>query len=292
VKPYTDTIYLKGSSAKLFIRITLDSLNAYIKLYPGDNIGPLISMLKAEFTRISGTPSAQQLVALQLLYRDILQHRYENNGFDANMIYQKILKYATLMASLTEAKSAADVTNALDAAILPVGSSSIKYYTAFSISLNSYIGGGLYHSNYQAFRSGAKLDFNSIGAALPIGLDFSVSTRWHYLGAVSIFTSMLDLGAVASYRLSNPSNSGTQTLPAFTFQNLLAPGAFIVLNRILNTPLAIGIGGQRAPQLSAITGSATEFTTDPKWRFGAFISVDIPLFEVYSKALIRPLTSN
>ena len=263
----------------------------YYAAHPEDNLKALIGDAKAIEAFPATMPIADQQKALNKLFVSTSEHTFQLNSkdFDASNIYQQLLKYGILMASLSQAKTPDEAKQALDAAILPVGSSSIKYYSAFSFALNSYVGGAYYTSNYQLRATNSKLKFNTLGVALPIGVNFSVTTRSKAVGAVSLFASAIDLGAVASYRLSNPSNSGTQTLPAFTFQNLIAPGLFIVLNRIANTPLAVGFGAQRAPQLDSVTGTSAAISTDPKWRIGAFLSLDIPLFNLYSKSLKRPL---
>jgi hypothetical protein len=232
-----------------------------------------------------------QLSALNKALNNIAQYQPKTNpkGFYASDVMQQLLKYATLMASLAEAKTSADAQTALEAAILPVGSSAIKYYTAYSFSLNSYIGAAWFNSSYQMLNQAGKESFSTLGVALPIGPNFSVSTRGNVVGAVSLFVSVIDIGAVASYRLNTPSNATTGTLPAFTLQNIIAPGAFLVLNRIAKTPLALGVGWQRAPQLSAIQNGTADIASNPKGRVGAFISVDIPLFNLYSHALKRPI---
>jgi hypothetical protein len=216
--------------------------------------------------------------------------------FDAEGLLQKLLKYGSFMAAMAEAKTQDDLTSALDAAILPTGSSSIKHYSSFSISVNSYIGAGY---NVERYNSGdpshVKVSLPTLGVSLPVGVGFNWGFRGNIIGSGSLFISVIDLGAIASFKLNSPDNVSGKSLPDFTWQNLLAPGAYLVLGRILNTPLAIGLGAQKGPQLRSISYDATNGSSinlDDKQvlRFGGFLSVDIPLFNIYSKPWKKPLT--
>ena len=271
---------------KVSLLVVVTKVSYYYTQYPDDNVSGIIKKLEKQSVAINGTATDEQLKDALDLMKQVVGHNYD---FDGMSIYQQLLKYGTLMATLSEAQTTADVTAALDAAILPVGSSSIKYYSASSFSLNSYIGAAYYTALYRLTGESKKVSLHTFGVALPIGPNFSISTRNQVVGAVSLFVSVIDLGSVASYRLNAPENAQIQNLPDFTFQNLLAPGGFVVLNRILKTPLALGFGAQRAPQLSSINNSIADITASPTWRFGVFLALDIPLFNLYSHALKKPL---
>jgi hypothetical protein len=277
---------LEKEDLKESLYLSLIVLREYSKKISQDNIKDDIAALQKIEKNLSDEPTAEELRQVIKIYSRLSTHEYD---FDANDIYQKLLKYGSLMAAISAAENTADVTKALEAAILPVGSSAIKYYTALSFSLNSYIGGAYYKSYYTSPNTAGKPFINTAGVALPIGVNFSLTTRGRIVGAISLFASVIDLGAVASYRLSAPPDVNSQNLPDFTLQNILAPGGFLVLNRLFKTPLAFGLGLQKAPQLSSITYNTIDISKNQTWRFGAFLSVDIPLFNVYSKSLKKPL---
>lgn len=205
---------------------------------------------------------------------------------------QQLLKYGSFAASLVESKNEKDISVALDAAILPTGSSSIKQHTSWSVSINSYIGVNLYKEKYKTkIVNKEKIGFGTFGISLPIGVAFNWGLRnrniGKVVGSVSVFTSILDLGAVASYQLSTPDSVTSKQLPDFTWKNLLAPGGFIVLGRLFNTPLSLGFGAQKGPALRNISytagGTTVDLSDQLSWRTGVFLAVDIPFFNLYSR---------
>lgn len=201
---------------------------------------------------------------------------------------ERLLKYGSLAASIVESKNAEDISAALDAAILPTGSSSIKQHTSWSVSINSYIGANLYRESYKnAAVKNEKTCFNTFGISLPVGVAFTKGLRNKWMGSLSLFASILDLGAVASYQLSTPDSITSKQLPDFTWKNLLAPGGFIVLGRLFNTPLSVGIGAQKGPALRSISykagGTTLDLSDQLSWRTGVFLAVDIPFFNLYSR---------
>ncbi|MBI2284185.1 MAG: hypothetical protein HYU71_10785 [Bacteroidetes bacterium] len=212
-------------------------------------------------------------------------------------ITRQLVKYGSFAASLIEAKNENDISNALDAAILPTGSSSIKQYTGWSVSINSYIGANWYTEKYKSASVANKtIRFPTFGISLPIGVAFTKGLRntsiGKVVGAVSLFASILDLGAVASYQLSTPDSITSKQLPDFTWKNLLAPGGFVVLGRLFNTPLSLGFGMQKGPALRSIrygSGSTSIDLSDQlNWRSGIFLAVDIPFFNLFSKPFNDP----
>jgi len=209
---------------------------------------------------------------------------------------QHLLKYGSLAASIVESKNAEDISAALDAAILPTGSSSIKQHTSWSVSINSYIGANWYTEKYKSTALTNKaISFPTFGISLPVGVAFSKGLRntqiGKVVGSVSLFASIIDLGAVASYQLSTPDSITSKQLPDFTWKNLLAPGGFIVLGRLFNTPLSLGIGAQKGPPLRSISYKAGSTTVDLSdqlsWRTGVFLAVDIPFFNLFSKPYVK-----
>lgn len=201
---------------------------------------------------------------------------------------QHLLKYGSLAASIVESKNAEDISAALDAAILPTGSSSIKQHTSWSVSINSYIGANWYTEKYKSTTlTNNAISFPTFGISLPVGVAFSKGLRNKWVGSLSLFASVLDLGAVASYQLSTPDSVTSKQLPDFTWKNLLAPGGFIVLGRLFNTPLSLGIGAQKGPALRSISykagGTTVDLSDQLSWRTGVFLAVDIPFFNLYSR---------
>ncbi len=198
-----------------------------------------------------------------------------------NRTKQLFFKYGTFMAGVASAKNSDEVKAVIESTVLPAGSSIIKTYSTFNFSINSYLGGFVGHEwIHQAQNAMLSNKFiNTAGVAAPIGLSFSFGTKWKGIGAVSIFGSIIDIGAVASFRLQNDS---ANTVPTIKLENILAPGGYLVLNRLINTPLSLGFGYQFAPQLRKVTIDKNEITKNIS-RFNIFLAVDIPFFNIYTK---------
>ena len=206
-----------------------------------------------------------------------------NGFFD---LFQKIKPYALFMANIVEAKDEKEVKAALDAAILPVGSSTIKKNSDFNFNIQSYLG---VRNSFTKPQSDADVSWNNrYGLSAPIGLSIShgFDKNW---GAISLFVPLLDLGAIVDYKLKYK-DQGTPTETAeskdYTIKlgQIFSPGAYIVYGFGANIPLSFGIGGQHGPGLSKINEDSTTEITKPYWRWSMFLSVDIPLFNLSNKA--------
>ncbi|MBK6946836.1 MAG: hypothetical protein IPH16_01020 [Haliscomenobacter sp.] len=86
--------------------------------------------------------------------------------------------------------------------------------------------------------------------------------------------SMLDLGAVASFRLGD---QDAGLLPELTFENLVAPGAYFLVN-LPKSPFSLGFGSQYGPRARKITLANGVETRSPAWRSLLFAGVDVPIF--------------
>jgi hypothetical protein len=221
-------------------------------------------------TDIGNKNYSDAITVVLKMISDIVGNQSDKSGFGMFFV-----KYASFAASIVQAKSSTDIENAIETVALPAGSASIKKNTNFSIALNGYIGGAI-GEEYLAQKASSNWGTIS-GAYAPIGVTFS---KRIYTSSVSLFVQLIDLGAVASYRLSDPN---TASLPNFSFQNILAPGLGIIYG-IPGMPVSIGYIDQLGPQLRSI--NATDVVTSQglnrRWQF--FIAVDIPLFSLYAKS--------
>lgn len=192
------------------------------------------------------------------------------------------------MTAVADAENPEDVKAALNAAALPAGSSSIKRQTPFNVSINSYLGFHIGEEKLEGKGWGAIR-----GVSAPVGIAVSAGIKhWPFResGSISFFGSIIDIGAVASFRLTN--DEGVEELPEMKLENIIAPGAYVVYG-IPKTPISIGYGWQRGPQLRGITTTAAEVEGEPPlvsydlangYRWNFFIAVDIPLFNLYTKS--------
>ena len=189
---------------------------------------------------------------------------------------QKILmKYGSFIAMAVRATTPKEVSQAIEAFALPPGSAAIKKFSDFSIAINAYVGlsGGYEYLN------GIEPPTPYYAIASPIGI--SASWGFREAGSLSIFASILDIGALTAFRFDPNNANTTNPLPDLKFENVFAPGAYLIYG-VPKYPLSIGIGGQIGPNLRTVTGQNGAVMQTSGFRLGAFITVDIPITNIYS----------
>lgn len=213
----------------------------------------------------------------------------ENEGFE---IPDGLIKYLTLAADVVAADSVKEIKSILDGAILPVGTFRVKRYSTRSVFINAYVGAGAGAEWLDAGGINEKWGYHFSPFAL-LGVDFSwgsqkPSTELSFQtkgNSSGFFVSVLDLGAVVSYRFQGERTDSLQisTLPPIRWEQILSPGIFYVRG-FKNSPISWGLGAQLSPQLRDITNAEGETLTSANaFRFSSFIAVDLPLFTVSSK---------
>lgn len=186
----------------------------------------------------------------------------------------EILRYGSFMASIVQAENSDQVANAIEAVALPAGSASIKKSSEWNISLNAYLG-GFTGEEFLAEKESYKWSkTNGIAAPIGIGLSHRIKTA-----SITGFISLIDLGAVVSYRLND---STTQDLPELKLKNIFAPGYGLIFG-FPKWPISIGYMRQLGPTLREISESSTVLTEEMNKRWYVFVGVDIPLVNFYSK---------
>lgn len=229
------------------------------------------------------------------LYKDLQQKQYTAAFFNAIALIdttgiietsgeifdiRKMRKYGLFMSTVAEAQDADEVAKAIEAAVLPAGSSRIKRQVKWNISINSYLGGfggvEVLREDINNNRVGTFGVFAPVGLAISKGLGYGGNNK-KSVNSISAFFSIIDIGAFASFRIQND----VEELPEFQLQNIIAPGGYLAWN-IGGTPLTVLAGAQLGPQLRKIEvgGSTIESSA---WRYQAAITVDIPLFNLSTK---------
>jgi hypothetical protein len=126
------------------------------------------------------------------------------------------------------------------------------------------------------------------GLYLPVGLAVTLPGNlgrpfggrgFGNLGTVGAFFQALDLGALASWRLSG--DDSVEQRPEVGFAQVFSPGAFLVWN-IAGAPVTIGVGGSWAPELRELDDDDDDEDDEGSKvaavRWGLFLGFDIPLF--------------
>ena len=185
---------------------------------------------------------------------------------------QELLFYGNFMANVASAQNADDMRSALLGAALPPGSSRVKREEPFNIGLNTYLGlgGGVEVLNNTG---DGKRTAGTIGLSLPVGLSVSWKFKKEHALSYSVLLSVLDLGAVAAFRLGDPN---AEALPDLKIENFVAPGAYFLFN-IPRSPFSLGVGSQYGPRVRSITANGVQSQASA-WRWGGFIGMDVPIF--------------
>ncbi len=206
---------------------------------------------------------------------------------------EKLARYGAFMSTVAMAKNSAEVETAIEAAALPSGSSRIKRETPFNVSFNAYTGLFIGYEKIIGMTQN-KFEINNFGVAAPVGV--SVSTGGHsflFLSprneghwSYSAFFSLIDLGAVASFRFQN-SDSVSQ-VPVLKLQDIFSPGLFLSIG-FPKCPLSFNLGAQVGPNLRNVSVTengaiVNKYQDNVYWRFSAALVVDIPIFNFYTKS--------
>jgi len=203
------------------------------------------------------------------------------NGFKP--ITKSFLKYGTLISTVANAQSSDEVKNAIEASVLPVGSSSIKRNSNWSISINAYVGG---YWSYQSNQNQIPI----MGLSAPIGVNFSKGglNKWFNgfsssgnWGGLSANIQIIDLGALVNYYLLKGDTASIPNDFTVRLSNIFAPGFNLCYN-IPKTPLSIAWGGQYIPTLykyEQINGT-NQLTPTNAFRMQFSLLVDIPMYNL------------
>jgi hypothetical protein len=182
-------------------------------------------------------------------------------------VAQKLLKYGSFMAVIANAKNSDQVNNAIEAIALPSGSSRIKRESAFNVSINAYCG----------FYGGKNIAGDwSAGLTAPVGIAVSWGICRH--SSLSLFFSIIDLGAPVAFRFSNSSDS----VPAIKLADIISPGLFLSWG-IPKCPVSVNAGLQMTPALNSVSTKVNTFGTK-SLRVTIGACVDLPLLNLYNKS--------
>jgi len=204
---------------------------------------------------------------------------------EADQTLLEITRYGAFMASMVDAKNSDEVAASIESVALPVGSSSIKRKTVCNISLNAYCGLFVGNEIIKGVDENKPFkNFNSFGVTAPIGISISKGDRLFFVmpakgWSSSLFLSIVDLGAIASYRFNDDK---TEQVPEIQLKDIFSPGIFLSLG-IPKTPISLNFGTQIGPNLRKVTINANDYSGKLYTRYSMSVCVDIPLLNLYSK---------
>jgi hypothetical protein len=131
----------------------------------------------------------------------------------------------------------------------------------------------------------------------PLGVEISRGIPRAFPSSVGLHLSVLDLGTLVSYQLSDarlpiddPATDGeadgnggasaaVDASPDINFSHVFAPGAYLVLGVTRTKPITIGFGAQYAPRLRGVEDDGTlDIGALDAVRWGGFVAVDLTFF--------------
>ncbi|MBL7814592.1 MAG: hypothetical protein JNL70_06270 [Saprospiraceae bacterium] len=224
---------------------------------------------------------------------------WQNGKVFGNEYLKSFFYYGNFMTDVLTASNSEDVAQILERYAAPVGSYSVKRRSTFSLSLNAYPGlfmGWESPKNSELLKDVNRTSFIT-GVTAPIGLSFNFGglgeknnsdsefdlndkkyKKKHYQ-SLSAFVSVIDIGAVLSYRWADDQAQG---LPqSIEWAQVIAPGLHLVYG-FPNLPLTLNAGVQVAPKLRKVTlDNGNELKNTDFLRFSLALTTDISIFNFY-----------
>ncbi|HYG19285.1 MAG TPA: hypothetical protein VD816_10155 [Ohtaekwangia sp.] len=263
----------------------------------------LADLKRAE--RAAGNAVERSSIRAQTDFTRASLEKAEASADSASGVMRKLFTYGSFMSGIVKAESPDDVQNAIEAFALPTGSARIKRETSFNVSLNAYLGPYL---GMEKIRGLERNSQGTFGLTAPVGISISrghsiffVNTpaagwdKGRYGWSTSLFFSLIDIGALASYRFEENEavvdDSSSVIVPqvaAIKLKNIISPGAFLSIG-IPKSPLSINAGVQLGPNLRSVKAAEGSTTTNNTyadnlyWRWSVSLVVDIPILNFYTK---------
>lgn len=221
-------------------------------------------LAKTESYILQNENSNDELENLKALIRVHLPTIASSTG----IINKKALKVISFIGDMANSETSEDVNKILNSYALPTGSYSAKRKMEYNVAINSYPG--------LIFGSESNTNANfSGGVTAPVG----ISAR--LFGAINIFLPIIDIAAPVRFRFDNSDNQ-VESTSDYTFKNIFSPGLYFSVP-LGKSPFALNFGTQYGPNLRYKDGSVNATKEKESWSFNAAITIDIPIFTLYSK---------
>lgn len=228
-----------------------------------------------------------------------------------------VKKLAGFLNDVSYTQNSKDLSRVIEAYSMPPGSYKRKRATWLSVDLNAYVGA---YAGYEWTKIKNKSGNDSsttnggvYGLSAPVGISFSKTfgkkirdqefaetindkfaeyperirlgrnNMWKQSATtVSLFLSIIDIGAVVSYRFS----SNEETLPQqVKWTQVISPGLHLNIG-IKNTPLVFSTGYQYTPKLRKLKDLKVDEQLNANRFYGGLL-FDLPLYNLVSKTVSR-----
>jgi hypothetical protein len=258
-------------------QIALDNLSntmadflgeAYVVFLPKEGNAPVFKQAFHTAARLEQSLRKKRYGAAVTNLIALVNPFYNNN----QPSWVKMLnKYGNFLVNCINAQDSKELAEVLDAMALPVQSYRIKrHQKAVNCSINMYAGGsfGCEWSRDSMGKTGTG------GVLLAPTVPVGIGCNWGGKkgDSFSAFVSIIDIGAVAAFRIADDVSS----LPELEWSNVIAPGLHFMYG-LKNTPLTLSFGVQFGPNLRKVTTDNVSFTRG-NHRIAVGVLVDIPIF--------------
>ncbi len=242
-----------------------NSVNAVAYLVPQNNLPAKLKQLTDNFSIAASICSDIGQRNYAGIFNTAVKFITENKVME-DKSKEKLVKYLSFAANLATASNSDEVAQAIETVALPPGSYSVKQRSAVSISFNGYVGYGW--------------DVNKgHGVYAPVGFSFSAGLGKKNGGAFTLFTSLIDVGGIVSYRLKDGTTDALKQ--EIRLESIISPSAQVFFS-IPRTPVAFGCGWKMTPKLFYSNQSGFQ-TVPPTSVFNVSALIDIPIFAIYSR---------
>lgn len=218
----------------------------------------------------------------------LLQNSLDVEELEKNKDYKNFLSkfstYGTLIANVATAQNSDEVKAAIEASVLPVGSSRIKRNSNWSITANAFVGGFYGRAFYKQEVNGLleKRSVDTFGITAPMGISFSKGNLkvFKQNSALGINLQLIDLGCLVNFYMQEGDGASLPRDTKIQLGDIIAPGGSISYS-IGDTPFTLLGGVQYVPNLSRMEVIPTNTDFKPlTWRMHIGVAIDIPLFNL------------
>lgn len=196
-----------------------------------------------------------------------------------SLLLQFLEEYGPFIADLVEASTPAEAKDLLTGLADAPGSSKTKRMKKISIGINAYLGALGGSEIWEAGEGGQSVNsrVGILAPTMPVGFSISALTgTGKHPQSFSLFLSVLDLGAMLTYRRGVMDDFGEYKL---TFKNVLKPGVQLHWN-IQKTPFYLGLGVQSGALFREKDGKEIVLRST---RFFFSAGVDVPILTIFKK---------
>jgi hypothetical protein len=204
-------------------------------------------------------------------YYTILIIKQLLGGQSSDKLFMALDQYGGFMTDVLNAKNSDEVKETIKKNVAPSTTFMLKRTYVNTLSITGQPG---------YFLSAEKLNNRTSfvsGITLPLGFEYTrkVKSGQETSSSIGIMVQLLDIGAILNFRVDD----STSVLPdKVEFSQVFSPGVTISYG-FKNSPLTIGLGYQRTPELRTVTKDATEVYAKGD-RVFLRLAWDIPLLNI------------